>query len=183
MWFQIFAQTVGVFGMIAFASSYQMKTQRSIVLFQLAGGAIFAAHYWLLGSLTGLFLNVIGAVRCAVYSQRGKKWADSIVWVFLFGVIILTVAFLTHKTYWDFLPAGAMLLSGVSLYLTNVKAIRLLTLVNSPMWLVYAIVQRSLGSFLNEVFTLTSVMIAILRLDFKRKKSDRDSEVTAGKIS
>ena len=173
MWFEIFAQSVGVLAMIAFASSYQMKTQRNIVVFQLAGGMIFAIHYLMLGSLTGCYLNLVGAARCLVYSQRGKAWANSIAWVFFFVIAGFVIALLTYQTYWDFLPATALGLACVSLYLTNVKVIRVLSLVISPMWLTYAIVQRSLGSFLNEIFSLTSVIIAIIRLDIRKKPASR----------
>lgn len=175
MWFDVLTQVIGVIAMIAFALSYQMKTQRNIVLFQLTGGAIFAVHYLMLGSLTGFCLNLVGAMRCAVYSQRGKKWADSVIWVIFFGLLAVGVSFVTRETFWDYLPAMAMVLSGVALYITNVKMIRILSLLVSPMWLVYSVVQSSLGSFLNEIFTLTSVIVAMIRLDFRKKPKDQEN--------
>lgn len=167
--FKIMTQAVGIFGMISLTLSYQMKTRKGIILFQLLGNVLFATHYLMLGTLTACILNVIGIARGCVYSQKEKKWASHWLWMALFIVAFLTTGAITYEEPWDILPTCGMIFTSVSLFVTKPKLIRFLSAGSCPLWLVYNAVHFSVGGVINEVLSLISLAVAIVRLDILKK--------------
>ena len=58
----------------------------------------------------------------------------------------------------------------ISFGMKNVRAIRYLTLLNSPLWLTYNIFAFSVGGIICEILAISSTVIAIFRFDIKRTK-------------
>ena len=46
---------------------------------------------------------------------------------------------------------------------------RLTGLINSPTWLIYNILNRSIGGSLTEAISLVSIIVGIIRLDLRKK--------------
>ena len=67
-------------------------------------------------------------------------------------------------------PTAAMVLSSVSLYITDERKIRIISLFVSPLWLVYDAWSFSIGGTVSEIFTIISILVAMWR--FRKKKTD-----------
>lgn len=150
--------------------SYQQKTHKNILIFQMASGLLFTVHYILLGAYTGAIMNLLGSFRSLVYANRSKKWASSVIWPILFSIAFLISGILTWDNVFSIFPLIAMLMSSVVLWIEQPKINRMLSLPTSTCWLIYNIKTVSIAGIVTEIFVLTSIIIGIFRLDIKKKK-------------
>ena len=176
--YEIIAQLIGIVAMAFNIFSYQQKTPRRVILFQLVGGSLFAVNFFMLGATVGGIMNVIALIRAIIYANKEKFRATHILWLvafigLYFASYILTFAvFGTAFTLWngllEILPIIAMTASTIGFRLQNANAIRKSGLICSPAWLIYNIANLSIGAIICEVLSLVSIVIGILRLDKKK---------------
>lgn len=178
--YQIIAQTVGIVAMALNILSYQMKKQKSIIVMQFFGAALFTVNMFMIGAIVGGFLNAVGAVRALIYSNKQKFRADKFIWVLGFGVLYLVSYALTFLVFdkeptklnliIEFLPIIGMFATGIGFYLKEARSVRRAGLVSSPSWLVYNIFNFAIGGIICEILALISIITAMYRLD--KKKDD-----------
>ncbi len=167
----IIAQTLGIFGFILSIISFQQNTHRRIVLMQLLANICFMSHYFLLGpdTYTASLLNAIGAARSLVYCFKEKKWASSNLWIVGFSILCVIVSIFTWVSPLSILPTVAMVLTTVAFGIKSPKLVRLVAFPSSPLWLIYNLINSSLGGALTEIFNMISIFIGFLRFDRKKK--------------
>ena len=181
---EIIAQIMGIFGMIFISSSYQMKSQRRLIIFQLFGAGFFFVNFLLLGIaagvlLTGAVMNLLGVARSFVFSNRKKFHAENPAWLIVFvslyiiAYILVFTVFGTKPTFKNFavelLPVIGMTSTTFAFFSKKSGVSRKLGLINSPAWLVYDIINFSIGGIITEVLSLTSIVIGMMRHDRKGK--------------
>jgi hypothetical protein len=66
-----------------------------------------------------------------------------------------------------------MLLTTVSSWFQSEKKIRFLTFPSSPCWLVYNVFNGSFAGVITEIFVMSSLIIAIIRFDIKKKNGEK----------
>lgn len=164
-------QIVGFIAMAIIVASYQQKTHKKILVFQMISGLLFTVHYVLLGAYTGAVMNLLGAFRSLIYSKRDKKWASSVMWPILFSIGFLVSGILTWKNIYSLFPLIAMLISSVVLWIEQPKINRIFSLPVSTGWLIYNIKEWSIPGIVTEIFILSSIIIGIIRLDIKKKNN------------
>lgn len=160
------AQGFGFIGLVMVAASFQQKTQKKILFFQMLAGFAFIIHFMMLGAYTGAALNFLGAIRSIVFSFKEKsKIIRSPFCPILFMALFAVVGILTWEGPLSILPTAAMVLLSLSFWLTNPRMTRMLTLPGSPMWFVYDVFNNSWTGMITEVFATSSMIIAIVRYD------------------
>lgn len=174
----LIAQIIGLFAMAFNIFSYQQKTQRGAIAFQLGGSILFAVNYLMLGAMVGGILNAVGIVRALVFLNREKTKATHPAWLIGFTAVYLLSYVLTFTVFGkeatpfnlivEFLPVIGMTATTISFRLSDAKSIRRYGLVSSPSWLVYNVVSMNLGAIICEVLTLGSIFIGMFRLDRKK---------------
>ncbi len=177
---EIFAQALGIAGMLLNVISFQQKTVKRVVTFQFFGSLLFTANYFLLGAIVGSFLNLLGVVRAFVFMNKEKLQAERWYWLCGFSVLYISTYILsfavfdTEPTLGNFilevLPIVSMILSTYSFQQKEAKLVRRLGLICSPLWLCYNIFNFTIGGIICEVFALVSIVIGMLRLDRKNGK-------------
>jgi len=151
-------------------TSFQNKDRNKIILFQTIGSVLWFFHYLMLGRETPALLNLVSIARNTVFIYRGKKkWADSLIWIFVFNAFFIVIGALGYKDLWDILPIAASLVSSVALYVTKENSIRLLSLGVSPVWLIYNVRVGSIGGTICEIFDLISIFVGLYRYGRKKK--------------
>jgi len=155
--------------MAIIVASYQQKSHKNILTFQMISGLMFTVHYLLLGAYTGAVMNLLGAFRSLVYSNRDKKWSSSIAWPIVFSIAFLISGIMTWDNVFSVFPLIAMLMSSVVLWIEQPKINRMLSLPTSGCWLIYNIKTLSYPGIITEIFVLSSIVIGIIRLDIKKK--------------
>ena len=173
------AQGIGIVAMAMNIFSYQMKSKKGIIAMQFFGTMLFSVSFFMLGAITGGFLNFIGMLRSALFLSDGKINAKHPVWLTLFEVAYLASYVLTFAVFGkeptavnfilEFLPIIGMTATTVSFRMSEGRHIRALGLVSSPSWLIYNIFNRAVGGSICEIVSLISIVVGILRYDVKRK--------------
>ncbi len=172
------AQILGFGGALFNAFSFQQKTRKGILAFQICSTGTFILHYILLNAFTGAALNVIAILRAIVFINSDKKWAKSPIWLGVFIFLSVGSSLVTWETWYSILPAIGMTLSSISYWMKNETKIRVITLVSSPFWLVYNFISGSMGGTLTEFIVMSSIIIGIIRYDIlKKSKKVQEEEV------
>lgn len=179
-------QGIGIIGLISNVLSFQQKTQKRIVLFQLVGSFMFTVHFFMLGAYVGSLLNFIGIFRALVFANKDKSWAQNKIWLCLFliafaaaGILTLdgdidiftwNVSFKSISTYISMLPIIGMSFTTVAFWITDASTVRKLSFPNSPCWLIYNFYNRSWAGAATEMIIMTSIIVAMIRYDLKKER-------------
>lgn len=175
----IIAQCIGVLGLICSLASFQMKKRQHIMALQMTASLSFSAQLFLLGAVAGGCVDLISFIRTLVFSQNGKKWASSPIWLALFAAAMVFSGVLTYKTAWDLLPIAGSVLSTVALWMKEERKIRLISLAVGPCWLIYNLVCGAWSGALNEVLAMTSIAVGLWRNDRKQRDKTDDGKASA----
>lgn len=166
---EILIRIVGMAGFLLMITSFQMNTRRGILGFQVASSFCFLVQFLLLGATTGAILNIISATRCITYIFKGKNKLLS--GPFLPSLMItacLLTAYFTYDGPVSLLPCAAMILTSISMWQSEPKMVRLIGIPGNPMWLIYNIFCHSWEGVLTESFCIASIIIGMIRFDFKK---------------
>lgn len=171
--YEIIAQAVGIVAMVFNILSFQQKSPKGVLTFQLVGGFLFSIHFFMLDAIVGCLLNVIAVIRALIYLNREKLHTDRLSW--LMGFIILYILsyaltfavfgkeFTVFNGFIELLPVIGMTVQTISFRLNRVNAIRVYGLVGSSTWLVYNIINVAIGAIVCEVMSLISITVSLLR--------------------
>ena len=178
----IIAQTLGILAMAAIVLSFQCKNKNTRLFIQLVGNVLFAANFFMIGAYVGGLLNTIAIGRALVYLRKDRIKIPirfvNFFFIFLYFVayvLVFTVfgkEFTVANAIVELLPVIGMTALTFGFAGSNAKAVRLCSLINSPCWLIYNVINFSIGGILCEVFSLVSLFSAMLRLDFKKEKKE-----------
>ena len=176
----ITAQIIGIFGLAFNALSFQQKSKRALIIFQLFGGLLFSIHFLMLGAYTGFLLNALCVFRAIVYSRKNLKPKPMMIWLCVFTLLYFISYALTFTVFnveitpfnaiIEFVPIVGMCFVTISFGMTSAGKIRTFSTINSCSWLVYNIVHYSIGGIICEVLSLISIVIGIIRYDLKKTK-------------
>ncbi len=164
-------QIIGFVAMGIIVFSYQQKSHKNILTFQMVSGLLFTIHYFLIGAYTGCISNLIGAGRSAIYANRGKNAFTSFkLWPVIFSVVFIASGIPTWLNLFSAFPMIAMVVSSVVLWIDSPKINRALSIPTSACWLIYNIATLSYAGIATEIFVLSSIIIGMIRLDRKQAK-------------
>lgn len=170
---QIVAQSLGIIAFFIAVLSFQRKTQRGIMTMQIFSCFCFTVHFLILGAMGGFILNLIAFFRSMIYSfRKNHKWAASIVWVYVFipcAIASGVYSIIFAEGISAVLPTLGMIITTFAGRMEKASSVRFLTLLNSPLWLAYNLIEGSIGGAMTEIVSICSIIIAILRLDIRKK--------------
>ncbi len=172
------AQIIGVLGLVCSLLSFQMKRRKWIMAFQIIASLSFSTQLFLLGAITGGCVDMISFIRTVIFSQNGKKWASSPVWLYVFIGIMIVAGLFTWKDAWDILPIAGSVLSTIALWMKSEKKIRLVSLAVGPCWLIYNLKKGAWSGALNEVLAMASIVIGLLRNDARKNTKSGGNDIS-----
>lgn len=181
--FDIIVQAIGILAMAMNILSYQQKKQSGVIAVQMVGASLFAVHFWMLGATVGALLNVVAAVRAVIFYYKKQLHADHIAWAVGFEIVYFACYALTFTVFGkeptlpnlilEFLPVIGMTALMLGYRAKDAAAIRRWGLVSSPAWLVYNVVNLSIGAICCETISIVSIVVGMLRLDKKQQPESR----------
>ena len=174
--FHYVVQGIGVVGFILAVISFQKNTNKGILLFQTLTSSMFALQFFLLGAYTGSVMNVLGAIRNIVFYNRKSKLANKYTF-YAIMILYVILGIVTYKNYFSILSIVGMLLSTIGFWIENPKYTRRISLISSPCFFVYNLSSRSLAGVLTEIFVMCSLIIAMIKFDFKKPKKLAESKM------
>lgn len=159
-----------IFGLIAIALgflSYQMKTQKQLLICQTAVSLVFCIHYLLIGATTAMAMNVVNVIRNIFYYKRNQSGSKSMVVPIVFTVILAFMGVLTWNAWYSVFVFFGLIINSLCMAFSNPQNVRKSILVTSPMVLIYDAFALSIGGFIYESVAIISSVIGIIR--YKKK--------------
>lgn len=163
------AQGIGVIGLILFIGSFQIKSNRALLICQMIANCMFALQFILLGAYSGCFSLLAIVLRNVVLTSKEKyEWAKWKGWMYVFVAIPFVLMIVTWNGWSSILPFLATGVSTVFYWSDNALHYRAANLFCAcPCWLVYDFIFKSYAGMLNESITITSIVISIIRFGWK----------------
>lgn len=180
---EIAGQVFSIFGMLFNVLSYQQKSKKGVIVFQLFGTLLFSVSFFLLGAYVGAMLNALAMVRSVIFINGDRLHANHIAWLLGFSALYVGSYFLAFTVFAkpvtpfnliiELLPVIGMIVSTMGYRSKDAKTVRRYSLVTSGTWLIYDIFSRSVGGTICEVISIVSIIVGMLRLDRKKKDVEK----------
>ena len=153
---QIVAQTLGVVTVLLGFISYQVKSDRHLLIVHMLTCAVFSVHYFLLGAIPAAVLNGVGIIRDAVYYCKDKSFYKPKLFPILFAVIMLILGIYSSNGIHSVLVIAGLVINTVCLSFKNVQNVRKSVLITCPMVLIYDVIEHSYGGVVYESVIVNS---------------------------
>ena len=159
---QLCGQILGIVAVVLGFASYQMKTPRGIISFQMITALVFSAHYLLIGAGTAAVLNFLASVKCLVYYFRDKRGGRGLWEPVIFSAVVVVSTILTWEAWYSALIMVGLVADTIGLALNDPQKTRGVLFVKSPLCLVYNAFVCSLGGIVYECAVLISASVALV---------------------
>lgn len=168
----IIAQAVGLLGTIATVATFQFKDKRHILLGNVVNNLLVALQFALLGGLSGAWVCIVGAVQTVVMYFVDRKPDAKKLWLcllILFCAMYIVGTCIVYQGWGDILTCVCALFYVLAILQKDSKGFRRYILVNASVWIVYDIYTLAFSGMLTHGLALVSILVAMVRLDFKKK--------------
>ena len=163
----------GFAGIVTGMIIYQQKERKKLLVWKLISDVCWFTQYMLLGAYSGAGIAVVSMIRGIIFVNRERKWAKSRLWLIGFWVLSIVIGVLTWKNLFSIFTMVASLVAITSFWIGNPKLSRALSYPISICMLIYDFNVSAISGIVNELLTLISSTIGILRHD-KNKKTEKN---------
>ncbi len=174
----LFCQAIGFIGLLFAVIAFQCRSHKKIMIFRTLNELTFALQYFLLGAYTGGTMNLIGAARNTLFAAPVAHGRSTLPCQILFSLFFVGFGITTWQGSIGIPILCAKVVTTVAYGIKNPKILRLLSFPTSLCWLVYNIYSQSIAGVLCELFTYISILVALIRIDFRRSEKVRPDEMT-----
>lgn len=157
------AQLIGFIGIVANAVIYQQNNKKKLLIAKLTSDILWMLHYGFIGAYSGMAVAAIGIIREGVFLADSKNKEPSEKWLIIFMIINVISAAVTWKNIYSILPASASILSVISFWNKRVAVTRVLSFPISISMLIYDISALSYSGIANEILTISSSAVSMIR--------------------
>ncbi len=155
-----------VFGVLGVGTSiiiYQQNKREKLLFWKLVSDVLWAMHYFFISAYAGTAVAVIAIFREIAFYGQAKKNTKSKGLLIFFVCISLTSAFVTWNGFLSALPAFGSVMSITSFWYGNPKVTRYISFPTSVLMLTYDVFCHSYIGICNEIFTICSSVVGVLR--------------------
>lgn len=167
--YAVITQMVGVVGAVLFIISYQIKSNKKLLIVQSLGGLTFALQFILLGGYSGCVALVILVSKNFIISQRGKWKISDSTWTLaaILAACIINAVF-NWSVWYDIFSFAAVLAGVLGYWGSNARHIRIANLfLACPAWIIYDFMVGSYAGIVSESITIISIIVSIYRFGWK----------------
>ena len=159
----IIGQILSIIAVILGFITFQMKTAKWILIFQIMSAALFAAHYLLIGAPIAMALNILAVIECICYYFRLKKGGKGLFLPIFFAVLVLVISILTWDSWYSIFIMVGLVICAINLSLSDAQTIRKLNLIKTPLCFAYNLCVLSAGGMIFEFLSFVSSLIGIIK--------------------
>ena len=172
-----FVQALGFLGLASMVTSFQLKSAKGVLVFQLLSDAFFGAQYLLLGSVAGMLVLCVSVVRNLMLLFRERwpvlGWNG---WMFVLIVVEILLCWRNILNWYDVLPIIGFAAATISFWSKDPQKLRFANIILiCPVFLLFNLLVGSWGGVLNEIITWISVLTAFIRY----RKDPEEIEATS----
>ncbi len=172
--FQTHSYLSQIFGFSAMAVGimmYQFKKHKTIMILMTLSAALWCLHYgslWLFTPVALKFLDLIRSYICCF----DKKWAQSKAVPIVFIVLSLVLTIATWQGIWGILIFFSTVFVTLGSWQKNPQILRIMNILMCFCWFPYNLVNHSWAGIVNNILTLVSLIVALIRYRPKQKKTE-----------
>ncbi|MBR5238997.1 MAG: YgjV family protein [Clostridia bacterium] len=170
---EVVAQILGMVTVVLGFLAYQVKTDKQLLVVNLLDCGVFAAHFFLLGAISGGVLNTVGVLRSFVYYHKDKSFYRPKLFPVLFAVLMLVLGIwssvMAGEGFYAVFVIAGLVINTLCLSLKDPQKIRISVLFTCPMVLIYDIIVHSVGGAIYESVAIVSAIIGLIR--YRQKKT------------
>ena len=172
-WQYILSQVFVVLAMISLGLTFLIKNKKIILLLSTLSVLFFAFEFLLLGSITGLVLNIVSVFRGIwfYFNEKYNKEKDWFSFIIISVLLIITGCF-SIKIWLDYLAIVATVLYTFSIWQKNLYVYRFLAVLGSIFWLSYNITYFSILGMICETCLLIFEITGVILLFTKKNKKE-----------
>ena len=169
VWFNVLINFIGAIAILVKVIETQNKNRSAIIFFAIVNYSLWITYFALNGNFTAAIVNFISFIQTIIFLQRGKKkWADGIFWLILFISAQVIAGFFTWNGPFSLFSICAGILSTAAYYVMDEKLYRYFFLALISLWICNGIVYGYIIALIHDVFAFVSILIAIVRYNFKK---------------
>ena len=159
----IIGQAMGFIAVVLGFLSFQMRTQKQLLMVQTATTIAFCIHYYLIGATSGLMMNLLGIARNLAYYHKDKPIFSGPKCPIFFALVMGVVGLLSWQGYYSLFVVLGLVINTICLSFADPQKSRKSILLTSPLVLIYDAFVLSIGGMIYESVVIASSLIGILR--------------------
>lgn len=165
---ELIGQAFGIAGMIVVISSFQCKQNKNFFLMQGLGSLLFFVNYILIGAIAGALFNLTNLLRGFLFMKEDhgkiKSIIISILYVGCLAFSFTQPGMTTLNTVVSVILGLTLIAMTIFMMKGNARHIRYFQVaLMSPAWIVYNVINFTLGGILCESFNMVSSVIFLIR--------------------
>ncbi len=169
VWFNVLINFIGCVAILVKVVETQNKKRTRIVIFAVVNYFLWITYFILNGNFTAAVVNGISFIQLLIFLQRGKyKWADSVFWLVFFVLAQVVAGYFTWDGPYSLFSIVAGILSTVAYFVMDEKIYRYFFLALITLWIFNGIVYGYIIALIHDIFAFVSILIAIIRYNFKK---------------
>ena len=160
---EIIANIIACIAAVGSFASYQVNSQKKVLVLQIFANCVTAISFLVLGAWTGLAMNAIAITRNIVYYYKDKKaFSGKYIPLIFAGIMILWGVF-TWTEWYCVLAVAGWVVNTLALSLPSAQTIRKSILISSPLMCVYCLLTANFFSAAKEMVSVVSSIIGLVR--------------------
>lgn len=170
----IIGQIISAAGLIVSVFIAQFKDVKHILVGDIVANMLVALSYVFLGGLSGAWVCIVASLQCLImYHANKRNWAQRtrtyLMITFAAAYIVGTV--IVYRSWADIVSCVCALLYIMAITRKSAAGYRGYMMVNSLLWIAYDITTLAFVNMITHGSVLTSVIIAKIRLDRRKKET------------
>ena len=176
MSFSFPSDVFGILGIITTVFIYQQRTHKNQLLWKLSTDCVWIAYYFLQGNYSVVAITSVAILRSIVLLNHEKKWAQGIIWMYIFMGISIVFSLMAWKDWTSLLTLLSSLIAIGMFWVRSPKAVRFMSIPAAGMFLINVVINRNWMGIISESSMLLSDIVGIIRLDILEQIKNRSEK-------
>lgn len=162
--FEVIGQGIGFVAVLFSFFVFIQKERKKLLCFKLVTDFLWILHFLMIGAYTPMLVTAIAVFRELAFISKNKSvFLKSKLIPIVLCVLFFLCAALTWKGFQSLISPLASSLSTIAFFNDEVKKIRFVSLIVSILMFINGIVFNSYANILNEIITICSIIVGIIR--------------------
>ena len=167
----LLSQIIVIIATVFISFTYFIKNRKKFLIVFILYSMFYGMHYLLLGALTGFLMNMVSIIRNIIfYKWEIKKKKNNKNFLIILFLIIIIFTIFSYKDIFSLVSMSASIISTYSIWQKNPKVYRILAIVVSICFIIYAIHIKSLFAIITEVILLFAEIAGLIVLKIQNNR-------------
>ncbi len=165
---ELVGHILGFIAVVFFFIAYQIFDKKKLLITQTIAITLISVQYLLIGAYSGCVLNVVCLVRNILYYYRDKKGGSGLLLPGVISLVLVFVSLFSWEGYHSLLIVAGLVVNTIATGVFDTQNLRKSILVSCSLIFVYNFIEGSYSAMLNEIISISSALVGIVRYRKKR---------------